>query len=99
MPDVSPLVLGCHRHELAPDAEPVRLRTRNLSELEMTFPQWKPAKDGHYHGVATIIRWQEGEGIIVAPNMRALRKLARGALLLDFDKGKAASVMVVSKRK
>ena len=48
----------------------------------------KLSKKG-YHGMATLLNFADCQGILVAANVRDLRKLARGFFFVEFDPKKA----------
>ena len=50
-------------------------------------------------GVATLLHFSECQGVIMAANMRDLRKLARGMYLADFDPKKARRVSLRARKK
>ena len=52
------------------------------NDTERAKAMW-PYKKGRklYRGVAAMIHFQEADGIIIAPNARALKKIARGFYL------------------
>lgn len=58
----------------------------NTNENSAKSPPMKIKENGtRMDGVATLVQFAQCQGVLMAANMRDLRKLARGFFLADFN--------------
>lgn len=56
------------------------------------------AKDGAYKGVAAIFHFEGGDGIIMAKNISALKKVVRAYCIVSLDISKTKRVTLTERK-